>query len=147
MDNSRRVMNPDLYKEDGQIKYTKQQMKELGLKWVNSKRYDKGKNERKEIYRKNSELRKLNNYTTVKHQIVNLGDEFHTEFNAFKAWGMKGCRMAEKTKEKYLTNNRKDYTRQIHDRAPRNGRCQTKSNLPTKETFLWKNKWIFLYNI
>lgn len=126
MNNSRVATNPTLYNSDGTVKFTKKEMKELGLKWEKSHRYIKARNERREIYRKNTELRKLNNNKTVKHDIIVLGNEFHTEFNPFNAWGMKTCRMSEKTKEKYDTNNRKDYTKQIHDRAPRNGRCEIK---------------------
>lgn len=121
MNNSRVATNPTLYNSDGTVKFTKKEMKELGLKWEKSHRYIKARNERREIYRKNTELRKLNNNKTVKHDIIVLGNEFHTEFNPFNAWGMKTCRMSEKTREKYDTNNRKDYTKQIHDRAPRDG--------------------------
>lgn len=139
MDNSRRATNPNFYNEDGTIKYTKKEMKELKLKYSYSKRYYKARDERREGYRKLRETRKLNNLTMVKHKIIPLGDFFHTEFNPFNAWGMKGCRMAKKTAEKFLTNNRKDYTKQIHDRAPRNGRCKIKVNMRTKRNVLWKN--------
>lgn len=137
LNNSRRATNPDLFFEDGRIKYTKKEMKKNNLKWEQSNRYKKAAKKKKECYRILRENRKINNLTLVKHKIIMLGNAFHTEFNTFSAWGMKGVRMAEKTKEKYLTNNRRDYTKQIHDRAPRDGRCKIEIALSTKKSVLW----------
>lgn len=112
-------MNPQLYKENGVRKSYKEmeELEEEERKEKFSNRYKKARDERREHYRVLREKRKLNNPIGAKH-IFQLGNEFMTENNSFKAWGMKGCRMAQKTKEKYGSAPRKnDYTKQIHDRA------------------------------
>lgn len=117
MDNSKRATNPHLYNEDGTLKYNKQEMKNLGLRYNYSKRYLKAKSKRKEEYRLLREHRKLNNLKDAKY-IFSLADEFYTENNSFAGWGTKRCRMSKKAKSKYDNGIRKnDYTKQIHDRA------------------------------
>ena len=119
MNNSRLAMNPELYEEDGQIKYSKSQMKELGLKWKLSKTYVKKRDELRELYRLNTDRRKRNNYTLAK-QIIQSGNEFVLDHNQYKAWQMKLNRMSKKSKEKYDNGVRKsnDYADQIQDNAP-----------------------------
>lgn len=126
--NSRRAVNPLYFDEKG-TGLSEDKMKEVREEWCkehkgeefpewrNSNRYLKAVARRKEAYRYLREKRKLNNLKTSK-QIFELGDEFYTENNSFVAWGIKRCRMAEKTAEKYDNGVRKsDYTKLIHDRA------------------------------
>lgn len=132
MNNSRMAMNPQMYNENGTRKSNKE-LKELGIVEVYSNRYKKARAERRECYRLLKEKRKLNNFITAKY-IFQLGDEFITENNSFKAWGMKRCRMAEKTMDKYGKGQRKnDYTKQIHDRAVGSVDARIKSLAEQKE--------------
>lgn len=120
LDNSLRAMNPELFdEEDGTVKYTKKEMKEQGLRWNFSKGYRTQMNKLRELYRKNTDERTRNCNIYAK-KIISLGNWVILDCNQYKAWGTKLCRTSDATKEKYETRARKsDYTRQIHDRAPR----------------------------
>lgn len=119
MDNSRKALNPNLYKEDGQIKYTKKEMKELGLNWELSNNYKRYKKERKELYRLLSDERKRNNEILAKY-IIQLGNEFVIDNNEFKAWQMKINRMSKGSQKRFDNGIRKsnDYADQIQNTAP-----------------------------
>lgn len=117
LNNSRKATNPNMYNENGTEKYTKEQREELGLSYNKSNRYKKAMKERREKHRYLREKRKLHNLEDSKH-IFQLGNSFISRDCSFKSWGMKGCRMAKKTKEKYMNKPRVgDYCKQIHDRA------------------------------
>lgn len=121
LDRSRRAMNPNMYKKDGTVKYNKETMRKLGLKWNNSNNYVKTRDKLTEAYRINTANRKLNNYTMIK-SILEMGkySEVIVDNNAFRNWGAKQCRMSKKSKERIERSARvNDYTKQIHDRAPR----------------------------
>ncbi len=116
LDNSSRVVNPDFYRENG-TRISNKEAKEMGLVWRKSNRYIKAEKQSKTIYAKLARKRKKNNENTTKNIII-LGDNFITEDNNFKAWGMKRCRMSKKAKELYDNGIRKnDYTKQKQDRA------------------------------
>lgn len=117
MDNSRRATNPDMFNEDGTIKYSRHQMRELGLEFKKSNRYKKAVVKYAELYRCLRNKRKTNNQILAK-KLFSMGNEFVLDNNQYKAWGMKRCRMSKKSKEKYDNGIRmNDYTKQIHDRA------------------------------
>lgn len=119
MDNSKRSMNPDLFKEDGQIKYNKKQMKELDLHWNYSKNYIKQRKKRRELYRLLTAERKRNNEILAK-SILQTGNSFIIDKNQFKAWQMKLNRMSRGSQSKFDNGIRKanDYADQIQNNAP-----------------------------
>lgn len=119
MDNSKRSMNPDLFKEDGQIKYNKKQMKELDLHWNYSKNYIKQRKKRKELYRLLTAERRRNNEILAK-SILQTGNSFIIDRNQFKAWQMKLNRMSKGSQNKFDNGIRKanDYADQIQNTAP-----------------------------
>lgn len=119
MDNSKRSMNPDLFKEDGQIKYNKKQMKELDLHWNYSKNYIKQRKKRRELYRLLTAERRRNNEILAK-SILQTGNSFIIDKNQFKAWQMKLNRMSSGSQSKFDNGIRKanDYADQIQNTAP-----------------------------
>lgn len=126
MDNSRRIHNPKLYNKNGTIKYSKAQMKELGLRWKFTETYIEKRKLHSELYRKNTDARKRNSDIVAK-SLVELGTEFVLYKHYFKSWGMKRCRMSKKSKQRCEDSGRnRDYTRQIHDRCPRCCLCKDK---------------------
>lgn len=121
MDNSKRVMNPDLYKEDGQIKYKKEEMKELGLKWNFSKRYKIARRRLNELYRKMKDSRKTLNYTLAKEIFMNNEiKNLYVDHNQIKGWKVKKCRAAKKTLDRLNKTPRsaKGYAKKVQERAP-----------------------------
>ena len=119
MDNSKRSMNPDLFKEDGQIKYNKKQMKELDLHWNYSKNYIKQRKKRRELYRLLTAERRRNNEILAK-SILQTGNSFIIDKNQFKAWQMKLNRMSRGSQNRFDNGIRKanDYADQIQNTAP-----------------------------
>lgn len=120
MDTLKRINNPDLFSEDGQIKYKKCEMQNLGLNWKYSRRYKDARNKRRELYRHLADSRKTSNLTDAKQDIIKFGaGSIILDNNQFIAWKTKLCRMSKKSKEIYDNGVRKrDYTKQIADRAP-----------------------------
>lgn len=74
MDRSRRSMNPLNYNNDGTIK--KQGNKKVI--WKRSNHYLKAKNQLKELYRKQADIRKLQ-HESLANDILKLGDTFYIE--------------------------------------------------------------------
>ena len=109
-------MNKWVYNKDGTIK---DEYKHTHIDWRNSNGYIKAKNEREELYRISKLQRKLNNYTDAKY-FVQMANEIILDRNSYANWGSKQCRMTQKSKDRISNSDRrKDYTKQIHDRAPR----------------------------
>lgn len=118
MDRSRRAMNKELFNEDGTIKYTRKYMKENNLKWTYSKNYSKASKRNKALYGILARNRKLNNRTTAKY-LLGLGSDFVVDNNAFRNWSVKKCHMSKGSRDRVDKTQRvKDYSKQIHDRAP-----------------------------
>lgn len=119
MDNSRRSMNPNMYKEDGQIKYTKKEMIELGLHWTYSNGYIKARKQLNNAHRVLKLNRQRNNEILAKY-ILQSGNEFIFDRNQYVAWKMKMNRMNKQSNKKYNNGIRKanDYAKQIHNYAP-----------------------------
>ena len=119
MDNSKIATNSELYHKDGRIKYTKAEMKQLGLKWHYSKGYMKAKNKRQELYRLLRCKRKLNN-DRLANYILKSGNEFILDRNQYRAWQMKMNRMNKQSNAKYNNGVRvaNDYAKQIQNGAP-----------------------------
>lgn len=117
LDNSRRAMNPELFREDG-TRISNREARELGLEEKHSKRYIKAAARRKECFRYLGEKRKLNNRILAK-KLFELGNEFHIENNKVSSWMLKRCHMALKTAMKYASGARaSDYGKVVADRAP-----------------------------
>lgn len=116
MDRSRRVMNKNFFNSNGTIK---EELYHTKIDWRYSNKYKRLKVEREEYYRILREQRKLNNYTYAK-TFVSSANEIILDKNSYKNWGSKHCRMSKKSQERVSNSFRvKDYTKQIHDRAPR----------------------------
>lgn len=117
MDRSRRVMNKNFFNNDGTIK---EELYHTKIDWRYSNNYKRLKDEREEYYRIMREQRRLNNYTYAKVFVL-AANELVLDKNSYKNWGSKKCRMSKKSQERVSNSYRKkDYTKQIHDRAPRN---------------------------
>ena len=115
MDRSRYINNPNRFNENGTAKSNK----ELNEPWNYSNNYKRLRNERRELYRVLSEQRKINHNVYAK-EIARLGNWFIFDKNSYKAWGTKTCRGTANLKKRVSKTARKrDYTKQIHDRAPR----------------------------
>ena len=119
INNSRRIMNPTFYKKDGQIKYTKKEMAELGLHWVYSNGYIKARKQLNNAHRVLRLNRKRNNETLAKY-ILQSGNEFILDRNQYRAWQMKMNRMNKHSNKRYNNGIRKanDYAKQIQNYAP-----------------------------
>jgi hypothetical protein len=76
MDRSRRASNPDNYNDDGTVKKGRK-------KWVNSKNYEKLRNQRKEIYRVNAETRKISN-EKLANDILAVGTDITVKKLSYK---------------------------------------------------------------
>lgn len=75
MERSRRAMNPDNYNADGTIKHCK-------LHWVRSKKYIACQMKLKELYRKQSAVRKYN-YECLANDIIALGNNIYVNKVSF----------------------------------------------------------------
>ena len=64
MDRSRRSTNPNKYNENGTIKKGNRD------EWIYSNNYLKAKSKRKELYRKQSEIRKQDHYKMINELLV-----------------------------------------------------------------------------
>ena len=72
MDRSKRSMNPNKYNDNGTIKQSNKD------KWIYSNHYMKLKSQRKEVYRKETEIRKHDHYKMINKLLI-LGDKFYVE--------------------------------------------------------------------
>ena len=81
LDRSRRFTNPDFFNEDGTYKKRKPHEQR---KWIRSKRYIRLANQRRELYRKQAAVRKLQHRELIKF-ILSLGNEVYIEDMNFKA--------------------------------------------------------------
>jgi hypothetical protein len=77
MDRSRRATNPNKFNEDGTIKKNNRD------NWVYSNRYNKIKLKRKELFRKQKELRKQS-HEKLANKILTLGNKIYVETMNYK---------------------------------------------------------------
>lgn len=109
LDRQRRANNPDNYNEDGTIKRNR-------LKWNNSKRYLKTKNELAEIQRKLADIRKQS-HNKLANYVLSLGNKVYVEEMNFK--GLKS--RSKKTtinKKTGKINKKKRFGKSIGNKAP-----------------------------
>lgn len=112
MDRSRRATNPQNYTEDGQIVRNK---KGETRKWNYSKHYIKLRSKRKELYRKNAAIRKIEHEMTA-NKLLSLGNVFVVENNPIKDWQTRAKETTINKKGKYISKKR--YGKSIANHAP-----------------------------
>lgn len=112
LDRSRRANNPQNYNEDGKIK------RGIRLIWKKDKdvkRYATLKQQRKELYRKQAEIRKQQ-HLEMANAMLSQGDTFIVENNPIDAWVR---RTKETTKTKTGKNRcKKRYGKSVANHAP-----------------------------
>lgn len=112
LDRSRRANNPQNYNEDGKIK------RGIRLVWKKDKdvkRYATLKQQRKELYRKQAEIRKQQ-HLEMANAMLSQGDTFIVENNPVDAW----VRRAKETTKTKTGKNRckKRYGKSVANHAP-----------------------------
>ena len=112
MDRSRRANNPQNYNEDGTIK------RGVRLVWKKDKdvkRYSSLKQKRRELYRRQREIRKLQ-HLEMANAMLSQGDTFIVENNPIDAW----VRRAKETTKTKTGKNRckKRYGKSVANHAP-----------------------------
>jgi len=84
LDRQRRANNPNNYNENGTIrKGIVTDGKRRKLKWIKSKKYIKTQMKLKELYRKQTEIRRLD-HNIMTNWLITLGNEFYVENMNFK---------------------------------------------------------------
>ncbi len=110
LDRSRRATNPDNFNPDGTIKRGKK------LIWKKSKRYLSLIEEKKELFRKQADIRKLQ-HNILSNKLIILGDEFYIEDMNIKALSRRAqlTEISEKT-GRYKRKSR--FGKSISNKAP-----------------------------
>ncbi|WP_252225304.1 MULTISPECIES: transposase [unclassified Clostridium] len=110
MDRSRRSMNLNKYNEDGAIKSGNRD------KWIYSNHYMKLKSQRKELYRKETEIRKQDHYKMINKLLI-LGNKFYVEDMNYQALQKraKNTTINEKTGK---INKKKRFGKSLGNKAP-----------------------------
>lgn len=115
----RQNANPEMYKEDGQFKYTKKEMKQLGLKWRNTKGYIRAVINYQDTCSNITKHRINYQNSILNSDIIPKGNQFIVDNNNYKAWMMHMNRMSKKSKNKYANKGRvKNYSKQVHYGGP-----------------------------
>ena len=120
MDRSRRAMNPEMFAEDGTIVPCNKLPPDLYVngkrQWKNSHRYDVLVSKRRELYRKQRELR-VQSHHELANLLISFGDEFYIEDMNFMALAKraKKTEVSEKT-GKY--KRKKRFGKSIANKAP-----------------------------
>ena len=110
MDRSKRAMNPNKYNSNGTIKHGNKD------KWVYSKRYKNLRKQLREIYRKQTVMRKLA-HNKLSNYILSLGDEFYVETMKFSALQKRSKKPTE-YKKNGKCKRKKRFGKSIGNRAP-----------------------------
>ena len=111
MDRSRRVTNPNNYNEDGTIK--KQGNKKVT--WNKSNHYIKYQKQLKELYRKQSDVRKYQ-HECLANEIISLGDNIYVEKMNFSGLAKKSTKTEKNDKGRF--KRKKRFGKSIANRAP-----------------------------
>lgn len=109
MNRSRRVTNPNKYNKNGTIKHSNKG------KWIYSNKYIKSKNQLKELYRKQREIRKQCHYELI-NQILPLGNKFYVETMNYKALQARSKKTTKNSKGKF--NKKKRFGKSLANKAP-----------------------------
>lgn len=109
MDRSRRDTNPNKFNENGTINTRNKD------KWVQSNHYIKIKNTRKELFRKQSALRKQS-HNTLANEILNLGDKFYVETMSYSGLQRRSKKTTKNKDGKF--NKKKRFGKSLANKAP-----------------------------
>ena len=111
MDRSKRAMNPDNFNSDGTIK--KQGNKKV--KWVKSNHYIKYQNQLKELYRKQSDIRKYQ-HECLANEIISLGNNIYVETMNFSGLQKRSSKTEKNDKGKF--KKKKRFGKSLANKAP-----------------------------
>lgn len=109
MDRSRRSINLNKYNENGTIKQGNRD------KWIYSNHYIKLKSERKELYRKQTEIRKQDHYKMINSLLI-LGDKFYVETMNYKGLQARSKNTTKNKQGKY--NKKKRFGKSLANKSP-----------------------------
>lgn len=109
MDRSRRATNPNKFNDNGMINIRNKD------KWIYSNHYIKLKSLRKELYRKQTEIRKQNHYKMINELLV-LGNKFYVETMNYKGLQKRSKETTKNKKGKF--NKKKRFGRSLANKAP-----------------------------
>jgi len=109
MDRSKRAMNPNKFNENGTIKIGNKD------KWTFSNNYIKLKSERKELYRKQVEIRKQEHYKMI-GELLMLGDKFYVETMNYKGLQSRSKKTTKNKDGKF--NKKKRFGKSLANKAP-----------------------------
>lgn len=109
MDRSKRATNPNKYNENGTINIKNKD------KWIYSNHYIKLKAERKELYRKQVEIRKQDHYKMINELLV-LGNKFYVETMNYKGLQSRSKKTTKNSKGKI--NKKKRFGKSLANKAP-----------------------------
>ena len=114
LDRSRKANNPQNYNEDGSPKHISQQKGERRI-WNKSNRYKQLKLKRKELYRRQADIRKQQ-HVEIANALLSQGNTFIVENNPIDAW----VRRAKETTKTKTGKNRckKRYGKSVANHAP-----------------------------
>lgn len=109
MDRSKRATNPNKFNENGTIK------KGNNDKWNYSNRYIKIKNKRKELYRKQSAIRRQD-HNILANYLLKLGKEFYVETMNYKGLQKRSKKTTKNKNGKF--NKKKRFGKSLANKAP-----------------------------
>ena len=109
MERSKCSTNPNKYNDDGTIKRGNKD------KWTFSNHYNKLKVLRKELYRKQSEIRKQDHYKLI-NELLNLGNKFYVETMNYKGLQARAKETTINKKGKY--NKKIRFGKSLANKAP-----------------------------
>lgn len=111
MDRSSRATNPNNYNSDGTIK--KQGNKKV--KWIKSNHYIKYQGQVRELYRKQTDIRKLQ-HELLANYIISLGDNIYVETMNFSALQKRSKKTEKNDKGKF--KKKKRFGKSLANKAP-----------------------------
>ena len=109
MDRSRRATNPNKFNENGTI------IKGNRDKWIQNNHYIIIKNIRKELFRKQSEIRKQS-HNILANELLNLGNKFYVETMSYKGLQKRSKNTTINKNGKY--NTKKRFGKSLANKAP-----------------------------
>jgi hypothetical protein len=109
MDRSKRATNPNKFNDNGTINTKNKD------KWIYSKHYIRIKNTRKELFRKQSALRRQS-HNILANEILNLGDKFYVETMNYSGLQKRSKKTTKNKDGKF--NKKKRFGKSLANKAP-----------------------------
>ena len=109
MDRSKRSTNANKFNKNGTINTKNKE------KWIYSNHYMKLKSQRKELYRKQTEIRKQDHYKMINSLLI-LGDKFYVETMNYKGLQSRSKNTTKNNKGKF--NKKKRFGKSLANKAP-----------------------------